>query len=138
MPQSGWTGLSYPFRINSRGSFSMSTTSPTDASHIAESIEQILHTEFLERPMEGAEVYSSIIDLVFEPNDETLQEVLKNRIADDLDRLEPRIEIDPDDITFEVQDNGVEQKLYAILTYKVLQYDTYFTSKVEVGEVINE
>ena len=138
MPFSGYTGLSYPFRLNSRGTFSMSTTSPTDASHIEESIEQILHTDFLERPMEGSDMYSTVSDLLFEPNDKTLQEVLKSRIVEDLERLEPRIEIDTDDIQLEVQDDGTECRLYAILTYKVLVYNTYFTSKIEVGEIINE
>ena len=41
MPQSGYTGISYPFRINNRGGCVMSTTSRNDPTHIAESIQQI-------------------------------------------------------------------------------------------------
>ena len=137
MPQSGFTGISYPFRVNSRGGVSMSTTSADDPTHIEESIEQILKTEFLERPMES-DIYSSVSSLLFEPNDETLQQVLKSRIADDLERLEERIECSEDDIEFEVEVEDDIEYLYAEITYNVIKYDTYFTSRIKVGEVNNE
>ena len=47
MPQSGFTGISYPFRISNRGGVVMSTTSRHDPSHISESIQQIFNTNFL-------------------------------------------------------------------------------------------
>lgn len=137
MPQSGFTGISYPFRVNSRGGVSMSTTSADDPTHIEESIEQILKTEFLERPMES-DIYSSVSSLLFEPNDETLQQVLKSRIADDLERLEERIECSEDDIEFEVEVEDDIEYLYVEITYNVIKYDTYFTSRIKVGEVNNE
>lgn len=138
MPQSGYTGISYPFRISNRGGVVMSTTNKHDATHIAEGIQQIFNTNFLERPMES-EIYTTITSLLFEPNDVTLQQVLKARIVDDLTRLEERIECEEDDIEFEVDvdDNGVEY-LYASITYKVLKYNTYYTSKIKVGEISNE
>jgi len=138
MPQSGFTGISYPFRISNRGGCVMSTTSRTDPTHIAESIQQIFNTNYLERPME-ADIYTTVTSLLFEPNDLTLQQVLKTRIVSDLDRLERRIECEEDGIEFEVEvdDNGVEY-LYALISYKIIMYNTFYTSKIKVGEVSHE
>lgn len=137
MPQSGYTGISYPFRISNRGGCVTSTTSATDPTHIAESIRQIFITNYLERPME-ADVYTSVSSLLFEPNDETLQEVLKSRIVDDLERLEERIECEESGIDFEVEVEDDVEYLYANITYKIIKYNTYYTSKIKVGEVSNE
>lgn len=138
MPRSGFKGISYPFRINSRGGVVMSTTSATDPTHIAESLEQIFKTHFLERPMESA-IYSNISRLLFEPNDEALQELLKSDIIDDIERLEERVELGSDDISFEVEvdNNGVEI-LYANITYRIVKYNTTYVSKIKVGEVTDE
>lgn len=134
MPQSGYTGISYPFRISNRGGVVMSTTSRTDPSHIAESIQQIFNTNFLERPMES-EIYTTITSLLFEPNDVALQSVLKSRIVDDLERLEERIECDEDGVEFEVEIEDDVEFLYAIISYKIIKYNTYYTSKIKVGEI---
>ena len=132
---SGFTGISYPFRINSRGGVTMSTTSPTDPTHIKESIEQIFNTNFLERPMEGDRVYTSISMLLFEPDDIALQQVLKTKMVEDLRRLEKRIELDEEDIQFTVEvEDGIDY-LYAMITYKVIKYNTFYQSKVKVGEI---
>lgn len=137
MPQSGFTGISYPFRISNRGGCVMSTTSRTDPTHIAESIQQIFNTNFLERPMES-EIYTSVTALLYEPNDIALQQVLKTRIVDDLERLEERIECDEEGIEFEVEVEEDVEYLYVYITYKIIKYNTYYTSKVKVGEVSNE
>lgn len=136
MPQSGFTGISYPFRISNRGGVVMSTTDRYDSTHIEESIQQILNTDQLERPMES-EIYTTVTTLLFEPNDETLQQVLKTRLAEDLERLEERIEVDSDDISFEVQEEDGVEYLYVTITYKVLKYNAYYTSSLKVGEVNN-
>lgn len=137
MPQSGYTGISYPFRISNRGGVVMSTTSRTDPTHIAESIQQILNTNYLERPMES-DIYTTVTALLFEPNDISLQQVLKNRIVNDISRLEERVVCTEDGIEFEViEENGVDI-LYANISYKIIKYNTYYTSKIKVGEVGNE
>ena len=138
MPQSGFTGISYPFRISNRGGVVMSTTDRNDPSHIAESIQQIFNTDFSERPMES-DIYSNVTALLFEPNDVTLQQVLKTRIVSDLERLEERIECEEEGIDFnvEVAENGSEY-LYANIVYKIVKHNTYYSSKVKVGEVVNE
>lgn len=136
--QSGFTGISYPFRINERGGVAMSTTSATDPSHIVEGIEQILRTNFLERPME-ADQYSNVSTSLFEQDDKSLQQVLKTRIADDIERLEDIVECSADniDFTIEVDDDKVEY-LYATVTFKILRYNTTYTKKIKVGEVSHE
>ena len=135
MPQSGYTGISYPFRVNNRGGCSMSTTSKNDPSHIAESIQQIFNTEFLERPMES-DIFSNVTTLLFEPNDISLQQVLKLRIVQDLERLEKRIECKERDIEFVVEEvESNRECLFVNITYKIIKYNTYFTSKIKVGEI---
>lgn len=137
MPQSGFKGISYPFRISNRGGVVMSTTSKNDPTHIAESIQQIFNTNFLERPME-ADIYSNVTSLLFEPNDVALQQVLKSRIVSDLERLEERIECDEDSVEFEVETEDDVEYLYAYITYKIIKYNTYYTSKIKVGEISHE
>lgn len=139
MAVSGYTGISYPFRVTNRGGCAISTTSKTDPTHIQESIQQIINTHFLERPMEGGWVYSQVLTLLFEPNDESLQQVIRSYIIDDLERLEERIECEDDDVEFvvEVDDNGAEV-LFVNITYKIIKYNTYYTSKIKVGEVTHE
>lgn len=137
MPQSGFTGISYPFRISNRGGVVMSTTSQTDPTHIAESIQQIFNTEFLERPMES-DIYSTASTLLFEPNDETLKQVLKVRIISDLERLEERVECEEDGIDFVVEVENNLEYLYVYITYNIVRYNTYYTSKIRIGEVSNE
>lgn len=137
MPQSGFTGISYPFRISNRGGVVMSTTSRTDPTHIAESIQQIFNTNFLERPMES-DVYTRVTALLFEPNDISLQQVLKSRIVSDLERLEKRVKCSEDDIKFEVEEEDGVAYLYANISYKIIKYNTYYKSKLKVGELSNE
>lgn len=137
MPQSGYTGISYPFRVSSRGGCVMSTTSKNDPTHIAESIQQIFNTNFLERPMES-EIYTTVTALLFEPNDVALQQVLKSRIVSDLERLEERIECEEDGIEFEVEVEDDVEYLYANITYMITKYNTFYTSKIKVGEISNE
>lgn len=137
MPQSGFTGISYPFRVNNRGGVSMSTTSATDPTHIAESIRQIFNTSFLERPMES-DIYTTVTSLLFEPNDEALQAVLKSRMVDDLERLEERVTCSEDNIEFTIEIEDDVEFLYANLTYTIIKYNTSYTSKVKVGEINHE
>ena len=136
MSLSGYTGISYPFRISNLGGVVMSTTSANDMTHIEESLTQLFNTEYLERTME-AEVYSSISDLIFEPNDESLQRLLKSLMVEDITRVESRISCTEDDIDFTVEDTEEGAYLYAIITYTVLKYQVQHTSKIKVGEVAN-
>lgn len=124
MPYTGYTGISYPFRISNRGGVVMTTTNQNDVSHIIESIQQILNTDYLERPMEGDTVYSEVSTLLFDPNDESLQEVVKSQIIEDLERLEDRIECEEDGINFVVETEDDCEYLYIDITFNVVKYDT--------------
>ena len=135
MPKSGYTGISYPFRVNSRGGATMSTTSVNDPTHIVESIKQIFGSHYLERPMEGDEIFTNVATSLFEPNDETMHYVLKSYMVEDLKRLEERIEVDEEDIEFTVEIEDNIEYLYATITFKVIRYNTFYTAKIKVGEV---
>ena len=136
MDKKGYTGISYPFRITSRGRCAISTCTEVDPRHIEESIQQILGTGYLERPMEGGECYSNLSASLFEPNDESLQSVLKARIVEALTRLERRIEVDEGGVEFLVDTEDGIDYLYATITYSIIQYETAYTSKVKIGEVV--
>lgn len=88
--------------------------------------------------MEGGDVYTTISNLLFEPNNIALQQVLKTRMVDDLIRLEPRIRCTENNINFEVETIKGVEVLYAILTYTVIKYNTTYTSKIGVGEIGRE
>lgn len=135
MKETGYTGVSYPFRINSNGGVATSTTGFNNSQHISESIEQILRTNFLERPMEGGTFFSSIDTLLFEPNNQELQNILRYNILKALEYLEPRISCENGDIQFSVETDGGVECLYAIITYRVIKYNTTSVSKINLGEV---
>lgn len=134
MPVSGYTGISFPFRISPQGGVAMSTTDENNPTHIVESLHQILGTHYLQRVMEP-DVYSDLISVVFEPNDETLQAVAKSRILDAIERLEPRVEVTDENIKFSISETDEGIFLFATITFKVIKYGTWYTSTVKVGEV---
>lgn len=134
MPKSGYTGISFPFRVSPQGGCVMSTTSATDPTHIVESIRQIFGTSFLQRPMES-EVYSEITASLFEPNDETLQNVIRSQIIDALERLEERVETEEDNITFSVETSEKGSFLFVDIDFKIIKYNTWYTAKIKVGEI---
>ena len=68
---SGFTGLSFPFRVGSKGRVVLSTTTDVDLTHIKESITQILLTQKGERVNEP-EFGSGLKQMVFENFDETV------------------------------------------------------------------
>lgn len=132
MPVLGYTGISYPFRINGRGGVTTSTTNKLAVPHIEESIKQILGTQFLERVME-ADIYSEVDASLFEPNDESLQQVIKNQIVSALEILNDKIELTEDDIELTVSDSG--ESLIASINFKVIKYQEYYATVVKVGDL---
>lgn len=130
----GYKGISFPFRINVQGGVVMTSTSAYSVPHIVESIHQILGTNYLERAMEP-DVYSDMIAGLFEPNDKVLQNVMKHRIVNAITRLDDRVSISEDDITFEIERTEEGSVLYANLVFEVDKYETSFTERVKVGEL---
>ena len=134
MAKSGYTGIAYPFRINSQGGLLMSTTTADNPAHIMECVKQLFRTSKGEREMQP-EVYADLDTFLFEPNDVTLREIIKSRILDVLRKYEPRVECSSNDIVFSVEDNADGQFLFAEVTLRVRKYETSYTEKFELGEV---
>lgn len=129
--QTGFRGISFPFRINGKGGVAMSSTSILDVPHIIEAIEQILLTRPRERRMEYH--FKSDLDIdIFESNDSSSRCLIEHQIREALSTLEDRIEVTSVDIT------SKENKVYADITFKVLMYNTTYSSKIKVGEKLNE
>ena len=126
--KSGFSGLSFPFRVSGTGGIEMSTTSVSDISHITEAIEQILLTRPRERKMEY-HFKSDLDTLIFEPNDESLKSLMVYHVEEALKELEDRIEVL--DVDFISEDNVI----YVLVTFRVLIYDTVYTKKIKVGDV---
>ena len=126
--KSGFSGLSFPFRVSGTGGIEMSTTSVSDISHITEAIEQILLTRPRERKMEY-HFKSDLDTLLFEPNDESLKSLMVYHVEEALKELEDRIDVLDVDIISE------DNIIYVIVTFRVLVYDTVYTKKIKVGDV---
>ena len=126
--KSGFSGLSFPFRVSGTGGIEMSTTSVSDISHITEAIEQILLTRPRERKMEY-HFKSDLDTLIFEPNDESLKSLMVYHVEEALKELEDRIDVLDVDIISE------DNIIYGIVTFRVLVYDTVYTKKIKVGDV---
>ena len=136
MAISGYTGISFPFRVGNNGGVVLSTTSRYSAEHIVEGVTQILNTKYTERPME-AEIFSDIDASLFEPDNEITKGILADQIVADLRRLENRISLNSDDIElFTVETERGENCLYANIIFRVTDYETYYqASNVLIGEV---
>ena len=130
MGKSGYTGLSFPFRLNNRGGIAMSTTTVTAPDHINESIAQIILTQLKERPMELA-VGSDVHRAIFSPNDPVTHSVLRYNIVDALTRLEPRIAVTEDNIYIV----DFENVIYVQLNYVVKEYGTTYSQIFTIGGV---
>lgn len=121
----GYTGVSFPFRVGSKGGVVTSTTSALETIHINESIRQILLTRKGERPMEP-EFGTNLHRIIFEVIDETIMNVIIFEITEALTRWEPRIRI-VDVIV--VEDDGVVR---VGLTYLVIRSVTEATTTITI------
>lgn len=129
--QTGFTGISFPFRINGKGGVTMSSTSISDVPHIIEAFEQILLTKPRERRMEYH--FKSDLDTdIYEPNDASARCLIEHQIREALSTLEDRIEVVSVNVTSE------DNKVCADITFKVLVYNTTYSSKIKVGEELYE
>lgn len=131
MPQAGFKGISFPFRISGTGGIEMSSTDISEVPHIEEAIKQILLTRPRERCMEYH--FKSDLDLdIFEPNDVSAQKLVEYQIRKALSSLEDRIEV----TSVEVTSQGNE--IIASINFKVLKYNTTYSKMIKVGENTNE
>lgn len=128
MAESGFTGISFPFRIGVKGGVATSTTSITDVQHILEAVEQILRTRPNERCMEYH--FKSDIDYdIFEPNDASCRTIIAYQVEEALRELEDRIKVD----NVEVESEG--STIYAVIYFTVLKYNTVHVANIKVGDI---
>ena len=132
----GYTGLSFPIRIGNKGGLKMSTTSPTEFTHIEESIKQILSTSLGERVME-LHFGSSISSHIFDPTDDSSYSLIKHEIVEALNKYEPRIEVTNTDITLteSIDDQTGKNFLYVTVQYKVIKYNRSGSVDVNLGGI---
>lgn len=123
----GFTGISFPFRIGNKGGVVMSSTNSIEVPHIIEAMQQVLLTRPLERGMEF-HFKSEIDSNIFEINNISTHTLITYQIKEALRELEDRIEV------LDVQITEEEEYIYATIFFKVLMYDTTYSTKLKVGE----
>lgn len=128
MAETGFTGISFPFRIGVKGGVVTSTTSVTDVQHIIEAVKQILMTRPMERCMEY-HFKSNIDSDIFEPNDASCRTLIAYQVKEALRELEDRIEVN----SVEVESNG--SSIIAVINFTVLKYNTVHVANIKVGDV---
>lgn len=121
-----YKGISFPFRLNSKGGIATSVANVQDTTHIVESMRQILSTSRMERCMEY-HIYSDLDTHLFSNIDRSSQTLLKYQIEQAL-RLETRIEVQ--DIS--IYSEG--SKLMAKIHFTVPEFDNDYYTDLEVGE----
>lgn len=129
--ETGFKGISFPFRIGNKGGVVMSSTSSFEVPHILESIQQILTTKPYERGMEMG-FYCSVINNVFDINNESLYQLVEYQIREALEKWEDRIEVD------KVEVYGEEEFVYADITFTVKLYSTVHETRIKVGDLIGK
>ena len=112
----GYTGISFPFRVGTRGGVVMSSTSRYEIPHIEESIVQILGTRPMERWMEY-HIFSDLDTFIFEPNDRSLQTLLRHQLMQAM-RHDRRVSIR--NVNFSADDNY----LWLDIDFRVESYQT--------------
>ena len=128
MTETGFTGISFPFRIGVKGGVVTSTTSVSDVQHIIEAMEQILLTRPLERCMEYH--FKSDVDYdIFEPNDASCRTLLAYQVEEALRELEDRVEVNS------VEIESRDSFLYVVINFTVLRYNTVHVANIKVGDL---
>lgn len=123
----GYYGLSFPFRVSSRGGLAMTGSDYLESPHISESIQQILGTTVGERLRSSFGSFLSTA--IFEPNDATSHNLIKYEIAQAL-KQDTRIQVEEDDITVYSEDNYI----YADIKYRILDYtNATHETKIKIG-----
>jgi len=128
-----YKGISFPFRIDGRGSIASSKLTPNNLSRISESIEQILFTYPGERIMEP-EFGSKVKDYIFENLDNLgIRGKLQLEIQKAIEKWEPRVEIQDINIYF----NKTTEQWFVDIMVLVIQFqvETVITLNLTGKEV---
>jgi len=120
-------GISFPFRVGSRGGVVMTKVDFIDPTHLAESIQQIVSTQIGERVMEI--IGSNISTQIFEPNDESTHTLIKYEIVEAISNYEKRVGVTMADI--DLYEN--EEKVYATINFEVLESGLRASVDTQIG-----
>lgn len=127
--ESGFKGISFPFRIGNKGGVVMSTTSAYEVPHIIESMQQILMTKPFERGMEMG-FHCEVINNLFDINNENLYQIIAYQVREALEKWEDRIEV------LNVEVTGEEEYVYVTISFSVKLYKEVYETKMRVGDLI--
>lgn len=128
MAETGFTGISFPFRIGVKGGVVTSSTSVVNIQHILEAMEQIIRTRPMERCMEYH--FKSDIDYdIFEPNDASCRTLIAYQVEEALRELEDRIEVNS------VNVQSKDETIVAVINFTVLKYNTVHVANIKVGDL---
>ena len=119
-------GISFPFRISSKGGAAMSVANSNSVEKLVESMQQIVGISEGERCMEF-NVYSEVRSLLFSSvdTDDTILSVCEYMVKDAINRLEPRVSVNDVVIKFDEITNSI----IAVVNFTVNSTkDTYITS----------
>ena len=119
-------GISFPFRISSKGGAAMSVANSNSVEKLVESMQQIVGISEGERCMEF-NVYSEVRSLLFSSvdTDDTILSVCEYMVKDAINRLEPRVSVNDVVINFDEITNSI----IAVVNFTVNSTkDTYITS----------
>ena len=126
-------GISFPFRFGPKGGVVLSKTDEIDATHINESIKQIVLITLRERVMEP-EFGSNTIAMVFQENEPSLDSAVKAFIARSIKRWEPRVKVNSNDIEI----IRVYGKINLKIRYLLIPMQQIVTTLLELGDVYGE
>ena len=128
MAETGFTGISFPFRIGVKGGVVTSSTRVVNIQHILEAMEQIIRTRPMERCMEYH--FKSDIDYdIFEPNDASCRTLIAYQVEEALRELEDRIEVNS------VNVQSKDETIVAVINFTVLKYNTVHVANIKVGDL---
>jgi phage baseplate assembly protein W len=114
-----YKGISFPFRFSPAGGVAVSDSSlKSKFQHIKESIIQIILTELGERVMQP-EFGCELQELLFEPLDSSLVNIIKYRVQNAIERWEDRVEILDITVLKSSEDSIVLQIDFEVVEYKV-------------------
>lgn len=120
-------GISFPFRVGGKGGVVTTKADLNDATHLAESLEQILATSVGERVME--DTGSRVSHSVFDPTSEATYTLLKYEIVEAISTFEKRVSVSAEDIELSGEDN----KIFIVVNFLVIDTQQINTIEVEIG-----
>lgn len=125
-------GISFPFRVGSKGGVVMTKADLFEATHIEECLRQLLLTPIGERVIE--QIGSRITVSVFEPNEESTHSLLRYEIMEAINNYERRINVNSEDIEIYSE----EELIYVRIQYTVKETSLEGIALIELGGQVNE